>query len=151
MGLLRARIRSAFPRDFVWIIGGAVAATIVVAIGAALVRMRDRRLPRIAAIGGALALGGAYAVIFASGRADVDVVERFHFIEYGLIALLFYRVWENAGDSSTIVRPLLAALMVATCDEWVQWFIPVRVGELADIALDVVAAACGVLFSIALS
>lgn len=72
MGLVRARIRAAFPREFVWIVGGSIAAIVAAGIAAAVSRIEDRRLTRIGAIAAALVLGGAYAVIFASGRADVD-------------------------------------------------------------------------------
>lgn len=148
MGLVRARIRAAFPHQFVWIIGTSIAALIAAGVAGAVMRIRDHRAMRIGAIAAALAVGAFYAITFASGRADVDVVERFHFVEYGVVALLFYRVWQPSRDPSTIALPLLAALVVATCDEWFQWFVPVRVGELADIALDMVAVACGLLFAV---
>ncbi len=76
------------------------------------------------------------------------MVERVHFIEYGLIALLFYRIWKSAGDSSTVILPALAGLLVATLEEWFQWFIPNRVGEARDVLLNLAAIACGLLFSV---
>ncbi len=44
---------------------------------------------------------------------------------------------------------MLAALIVGTCDEWLQWFIPVRVGEMADVFLNLAAILCGLVFSVA--
>lgn len=150
MGLVRARIHSAFPHEFVWIVGGAIGAIVAFATIAALARVRDHRPQRIALIAAALAIGATYALTSASGLAEVDVVERFHFVEYGVLALLFYRVWRPARDPSTFILPLLATLIVATCDEWYQWYVPVRVGELADVVLDMVAVVCGLLFAAAI-
>jgi hypothetical protein len=39
--------------------------------------------------------------------------------------------------------------MVGTCEEWLQWFIPVRVGEMADVFLNLAAILCGLVFSVA--
>jgi hypothetical protein len=51
---------------------------------------------------------------------------------------------------SVLVLPVLAGLLVGTLDEWFQWFIPSRVGEIRDVILDSAAVACGWLFSIGL-
>ena len=75
-------------------------------------------------------------------------MERFHFIEYGLITFLFYRAWRPLEDPSIVILPALAALLVGTADEWLQWFIPNRVGELNDIFLNGIAIACGLVFSL---
>jgi hypothetical protein len=79
---------------------------------------------------------------------EVDAVERVHFVEYGLIAILFYRAWRPRGDASIVMLPLMAGLVVGTIEEWFQWFIPVRIGEARDIALNLAAIACGLLFSL---
>ena len=42
------------------------------------------------------------------------------------------------------------ALFVGTLDEWLQWFIPVRVGEARDVFLNLVAISCGLLFGAAI-
>jgi hypothetical protein len=46
------------------------------------------------------------------------------------------------------VLPFIAGMIVGTADEWLQWFIPNRVGEMADIFLNGVAIACGLVFSL---
>ncbi len=80
-----------------------------------------------------------------------NAVERVHFVEYGLVAFLFYRVLaRQAGDASIVVLPLLASFTVGTFDEWLQWFIPVRVGEAHDVFLNLAAIVCGLLFALAL-
>src|SRR5262249_44267038 len=83
-----------------------------------------------------------------TGNADVDVVERFHFIEYGIIALLFYRAWKRRRDLSTFVLAALCGILVGTIDESFQWFIPLRVGEMRDVFMDALATCCGLLFSL---
>jgi hypothetical protein len=89
-----------------------------------------------------------YSAATATGIPEVDVVQRFHFIEYGLITFLFYRAWRPLEDASVVILPVLAALLVGTADEWLQWFIPNRVGELDDIFLNGIAIACGLVFSV---
>lgn len=150
MGQIRAALQSAFPSQFVSIVGGSVMAALAAAGLAALLRIRERRALRFAAIAVAVVIGAAYTMATATGRPEVDAVERVHFIEYGLIALLFYRVWKRIGDASILVLPLLCAMLVGTLDEWLQWFIPVRVGEARDVVLNVIAIGCGLLFAVAL-
>ena len=78
-------------------------------------------------------------------------MERVHFVEYGLIAVLFYRRLAAApATRSTIVLPILCGFIVGTLDEWLQWFIPYRVGEMHDVLLNFTALVCGLLFGFAL-
>jgi hypothetical protein len=88
-----------------------------------------------------------YSAYRAGPFPEANAVERFHFLQYGLITFLFYRVWRPLGDGGTILLPVLAGLIVGTVEEWFQWFIPVRVGELNDIFLNLVAIGTGLLFS----
>ena len=46
------------------------------------------------------------------------------------------------------VLPLLAGIAVGTLEEWLQWFIPGRVGDMRDVFLNGVAIVCGLLFSV---
>jgi len=148
IGYIRSWIRTQFPGQFVRIIGGVIAVLAVVAMGSAVMRIRERRPLRYAAIVTAILCAVWYSVAEATGNPDVDVVQRFHFVEYGLIAFLFYRGWRALGDPAIIVLPIFAGLIVGTADEWLQWFIPNRVGEMADILLNGVAIGCGLLFSL---
>jgi hypothetical protein len=151
MGQIRAWLRTAFPGEFVAIVQGSVAAAIGAAMLLALVRIRVRRAVRYGALAAALMLGLAYNAVLATGNPETDAVERVHFVEYGLIALVFYSAWRPRGDSSIFILPLLAGIIVGTCEEWFQWFIPVRVGELRDVGLNLVAVSCGLLFSAGVS
>ena len=148
MGQVRAMLRSAFPGHFATVVAGAVAAAVVVAVAIALVRVRDRRAGRYAAIVGAVAVAAAYSLATASGTPDVDAVERVHFVEYGLISLLFYRARRAAADLSMVALPVASGVIVGTLEEWFQWFIPNRVGEARDVLLNLVAIGCGLAFSI---
>jgi hypothetical protein len=145
---IRFWIRSTFPGHFVLVVGGIVVVTIGAAVLAALLRIRERRLVRYGAIAAALVIGGAYSAAIATDNAQANAVERFHFIEYGLVTFLFYRAWRPRGDLSVILLPVLAGLLVGTFEEWFQWFLPVRVGEMRDVFLNLVAIICGLLFAL---
>lgn len=149
IGEIRRAILARFPGQFVRIVGVAVALAIGAALVAAFVRIRDRRAWRYTLIAVALAIAATYAFLSRTGDPQVDAVERFHFVEYGLVTLLFYRAWRPASDLSTFVLPLLAGLLVGTIEEWFQWFIPARVGDVRDVFLNGVAIVCGLLFSVA--
>jgi VanZ family protein len=150
IGELRSAIRARFPGHFVTIVGAAVALATAGALVAAMVRIRDRRPLRYGLIAAALVLAVVYSIESGLGNPESDVVERFHFIEYGVITLLFYRAWRPLGDAGVLALPVLAGLAVGTCDEWFQWFIPARIGEMRDVFLNLAAIISGLLFSLAL-
>ena len=161
---LQARqwIGAAFPQSF----GTIVRAGITIVIGAAMLvalarigrpgrgqradRTLDQRRLRYGALVSALAAGIVFARALRTGNSAIDVVEAFHFVEYGLLACLFYVAWLPLGDGSVVILPLLFGLLVGTLDEWVQWLVPFRVGEIRDVVLNFVAVGCGLLFGIAL-
>jgi VanZ family protein len=145
---IRDWIRATLPGQYATVVTTAVALSVGGALLVALVRIRDRRVLRYGAIVAAMALGTAYALWNAQGIPEVDAVERVHFVEYGLITLLFYRVWRPRGDASMFVLPMLAGIAVGTLEEWLQWFIPGRVGDMRDVFLNVAAIVCGLLFSV---
>lgn len=149
IGGLRSQLRSSFPKQFVWIVGTIIAVLVAAAVVAALARIRERRVARYGAMAASLAGAIAFARWHATGRAEIDVVELFHFVEYGIITLLFYRAWKPVADGSVLILPVLAGLLVGTCEEWLQWFIPVRVGEMNDVFLNLAAILCGLVFSLA--
>ena len=161
MGQLQSFLRrSLSTRNYVLLFGVGVLAAVGVAILIAFVRIRERRLQRFALLLVALVFGGVYMWWTATPYADVNAVERVHFVEYGLIAILFYRAslprrslgegGKPAGDASIVILPLLAGFTVGTFDEWLQWFIPFRVGEAHDVFINLAALVCGLLFAVAL-
>ena len=116
----------------------------------ALWRIHDRKPLRYLLLLLGFASGGSY-ILFTG----LSFAESFHFIEYGLLAVLFYRIWHSEGaagseDWSVLLLPLLAASTAGTFDEWFQWFIPIRVGEARDVLLNAAAAACGLLVAVAI-
>jgi VanZ family protein len=151
MGQLRGVLQAALPTTtYRAVLGSAVLLAVAGAVVAAVVRIRERRARRYGAIALGLAIAVIYARATATGNANVDLVERVHFVEYGLLALLFFRVWRERGDLSTLALPALACIVVAFVDEWFQWFVPGRVGEIRDVALDGVAIASGLLCALGL-
>ena len=147
VGALRSALLAAFPARFQSIVATGIGAAVVVALVVAIIRIRDRRAWRFTGL--AVAIGGAafYARLVATGNLLVDVVEHVHFVEYGLVAWLFYRAWRPLDNGAAIIWPLLAGTFVGIVDESVQWFIPARVGEAHDIFLNTVAVGCGLCFA----
>jgi VanZ family protein len=114
----------------------------VVAVIAALVHIRDARASRYMLVAGGIGVGVAYYFTF-----DPIFTEAFHFAEYGVLAMLFYRAWRYVTDWSILVLPVLAGATVGIADEWFQWFIPFRAGELNDVGINALAAFGGLIFS----
>jgi hypothetical protein len=150
IGQLRGVIREAAGDRFVSLMAAVVGGGAGLAVIYAVARIRHRRAARYAALAAAVSIGLAYAWAARTGNPEVDAVERFHFIQYGLLTILFYRGWRPSSDGSLIILPLLAGLLVGTLEEWLQWFIPARVGEVHDVLLNFVAIGCGLLFSLGL-
>ena len=145
---VRNSLRGTFPDHYILILGGIVGGSLVLALAGAVLSIRDRRWPRYAAIAAALGLGGSYSLLTSSPDPHVAAVERFHFVQYGVITFLLYRAWRPLGDAGVLILPVLAGMLVGTLEEWFQWFIPGRVGVVEDVFLNWVAIACGLLFSI---
>jgi hypothetical protein len=137
---------TAISRVFPSIGLAATALPIAAAVLVAAARVRHRRPLRLTALALSVGAGAVYAV--ADG---LSATESFHFVEYGLLACLVYMAVLPAGDDGALlVLPLLAGMATGILDEWFQWFVPIRAGELRDILLDTAASVCGVLFAISL-
>jgi hypothetical protein len=150
MGELRRWIRLQFPGHFVAIISVALAIAGIAVAAWIVTRIRDRKASRFALIAIALVIAAGYARWSALGVPDSDVVELVHFLEYGAVAWLFYRAWLPIGGSSVLILAFLSAMTVGTFEEWFEWYIPARVGELRDVLLNSVAIGCGLLVSVAI-
>ena len=135
---------AAWPREFRAIAIGATAVPAIAVLLFALLRIRERRASRYLALALGVAIGGGY--IFITG---LSYGESFHFVEYGLLAMLFYRAWRPIDDGSILLLPVLAGALVGTLDEWFQWFVPIRAGEARDVGLNTIAIACGLLVALA--
>jgi hypothetical protein len=150
IGQMRALIQDAFPGHYRLILVSIVAVALAVAVLVAATTIRERRRLRYGLIAAAIAIGTAYSLLTATGVPDVDAVERFHFIEYGLLTLLFFRVWRGLPWRAAAVLSFTSVLLVGTFDEWIQWFVPDRVGEWRDVLLNSVAIGSGLLFALGL-
>ena len=150
IGELRAALRQATGGNFVAVTAAGVLAATGIAIIFALTRIRENRSRRYAALLSAITIAVVYAIASSTGNAEVDAVERFHFIEYGIVTVLFYKAWRPSGDGSQLVMPALSGFIVGTLEEWLQWFVPARVGEARDVLLNSFAIGCGLLFSLGL-
>ncbi len=150
IGQIRGAIQAAFPGQYRLILGAFVVAAIVAGVLYALATVRERRVLRFGLIGAAIVAGTAYSLATATGNATVDAVERFHFAEYGFLALLYHRVWRDRSPAAALLLAFLAVFMVGTLDEGIQWFVPIRVGEWRDVLLNSVAIICGLAFAAAL-
>lgn len=148
VGDIRSAILAAFPLQFQLIVGGATAAAVLAALMIAAFRIRNRRRWRFTGLLVAIAGGVAYGRLVATGNLLVDVVEHVHFIEYGLLAWLFYRAWRPLDSGASIIWSLLAGTLVGIVDESTQAFIPGRVGEAHDIFLNAAAVSCGLCFAV---
>jgi VanZ family protein len=143
VGQARGSIQEALPGHYRNIVLGMVAIGVVGIMAIALTTIRERRLLRYSLLAGAVAGGVVYAYLTRTDNPEVNAVEWFHFVEYGLLTLLFHRVWRETGDLSSLVLPAIAVFVVGTLDEGFQWFVPARVGELRDVFLNLAAIACG--------
>ena len=150
VGQIRSAVKQAFPGQFLLIVGGVIGLGVAAALAAAAWRIRDRRAARYGAIAAAVLIAVGYSAANATEFPESNAVERFHFLQYGLITFLFYRAWRPLGDGAVLVLPVLAGVIVGTVEEWLQWFIPARVGDIRDVALNLVAIISGLLFSLGL-
>ena len=149
LGQFRGWVQEALPGHYRGIVAAIVIGAACAAVVAAVACIRDRRLGRYLLLAAALGIAVAYARATRTGNLDQDLVEQFHFVEYGAVTYLFHRVWRHRADRAALVLPVCAGLVVGILDEWFQWFVPSRVGELRDVAINAVAVACGLLFSLA--
>jgi hypothetical protein len=150
-GEARSQLRSAFPGSFSTIVYALVGATVAAAIVASLWRVRERRAVRFAMLSAAVLAAAAYVRWTGSADPAIRAVETFHFVQYGIITLLFHLAWRHLDDGAAVVLPALAAFIAGIAEEAYQWFLPARVGELRDVWLNAVAIGCGVLASHALA
>jgi hypothetical protein len=150
LGWLRDRLLDLFPLRFVQ----ALAAGFALAVGAVLVgaawRIRERRLWRWGGLALAALLVAAQVGLFATGNARVDAVERVHVLLYGAAAALWYRALLPAGGRGALPQAWLATALVGLADEWVQWLVPLRIGDVRDVGLNLGAAATGLVFAASL-
>ncbi|MBN1424246.1 VanZ family protein [Candidatus Fermentibacteria bacterium] len=83
----------------------------------------------------------AYAYMLL--RLDL-AVERLHYIEYGLVAVLALRAFEvQTRDWAAYLLACLYVLGLGLLDEAIQWILPTRVGEFRDVNINLTAGVLG--------
>ncbi len=162
VGEIRGALQTAFPGYYRLIIGVIVVVSTTAGVAAAVAQLGRRGRGAAGAPSASLSLGMRYALVVVAVAVaaayagslfrrdpDVALVESFHFVQYGLIACLFYRALRQRPDAGGILGAACAGLAVGVADEWMQWFVPGRVGELHDVWLNASAVGCGLLIAVA--
>ncbi len=150
IGPLRDVIKRVLGDAFTPVIGLGVGLTVLAAVGWGVRHVRERRLQRVGLMSLAVLLFVGYAAVMRTGVPDVDAVERIHFVEYGLVATLFYRAMAGMPLRLVVPLTLLIGVLVGIGEEWLQWLVPTRVGDVRDVFLNLYALGCGLLFAIGL-
>jgi len=150
-GEARRALASTLPGQYLAIVNGFVALAGVFVVVAAVRRIRHGWVWRVTCLATAAVIAAVFTALTGSDVPAVAAVEHFHFVQYGVITGLFYRAWRHRQDVTSLLWPLAVAMVCGTLEEWWQWFLPARVGELDDVLLNVVAIVCGLLVSVALA
>ena len=147
---IRQALLEAWPAGYVPVLAGVVAVTGLALVAFSLRSMGDRSWPRLTALAVAVGLAVTSGVALRTGVANVDVVEAFHFVEYSALTLLFAWALARPAGGWAWLWAAYAALAVGAVDEWTQWFVPGRTGEIRDVAINGIAITCGLLLAWAL-
>lgn len=147
LGTVRDQVLDRLPASFLDFALFAFGILLAGLLLAGVARIRRYRALRYAGIALCALLVWLQMVGFATDIPEVDVVERIHILEYGLLSLLFYRGLRPLGGVSSFLLAILSATLVGLCDEWLQWLVASRVGDVRDIGLNASAAGTGALFA----
>jgi VanZ family protein len=150
IGDLRLALLRAFPRHYVAIVSSGVVLGGVAVLAVCVRALRDDRPRRIGILGLSVLLAAVSFALLRSGNPNVDAVEAFHFVEYGVLTLLFFSFERPGARGEAYVEAALATMAVGIADEWFQWFVPGRAGEWHDVLFDLLATGCGLLLCLAL-
>jgi len=150
VGALRAALLERWPAAYIPVLASTVALCGLGLLAFTMLRLRRRSWRRLVAIVGAVAISVTCAAAMRTGDTNVDVVEAFHFTEYSALTLLFAWAVGPLARGAAWAWAGYAAVLVGALDEWLQWFVPGRTGEVRDVAMNAVAAGCGLLLAAAL-
>ncbi|MEM1176910.1 MAG: VanZ family protein [Acidobacteriota bacterium] len=153
MGLLRDVLFSALGGSALKVLGGALALLGLAVMIATVLSIRDRRAPRYGLLAAVAVLLLIQTFVLGSGHAKVDLVEKVHIFQYGALAVLLYWALLPANrivGPAILGLPLLWATLVGVGEESVQGFFRFRVADIRDVALNSIAACCGVFLALAL-
>ena len=118
------------------LIAYAVIAFVLGSIVASIVILR-RRQPPIGSADLLWLIGVAAVVAIWTHNLMGQPEEAVHFLEYGVLGVLLYRVFEDrVPDPTVYVAATLAGLFAGTVDEIIQWLVPGRFWDFRDIILN---------------
>ncbi|MDY7091925.1 MAG: hypothetical protein SX243_03050 [Acidobacteriota bacterium] len=145
LGQVRDTLLDAFGEGFVRWLSALLALVLVLVVGVGLWRIRDRRKLRYGLLALVVGLIALETLVAGSGIPRVDVVEKVHFVQYGLLAAALHWALLPRRDLSGPLLAMLGITAAGTLEEWVHWWSPQRVGEMGDVGLNVYAGFCGLL------
>ncbi len=70
--------------------------------------------------------------------------ERVHFLQYAVLGIMIFKLFSPASSINRLILSSTAVLLVGAIDETIQWFLPNRVGDLKDVALNFIGGVLGV-------
>ena len=128
VGEIRSALQTSFPDEYRFVVGAMVTLCAAAAVAWAVAGVR--RPPhatssratvslrvRYTLVTAAVAIASAYAGSLFIRDPDVALVESFHFVEYGVVAWLFYKAWRGRPDVSGVVYAACAGVAVGVADE----------------------------------
>ena len=150
---LRDLVFSIFSGRGLLILAGFVIATLGIPLIVGFLRIREHRGWRYAGLGVvALALWiqirGIHQDLPGTIRTQVALVEQAHIVFYGGLAFLLVRAFRHLGIVQASALSLVLTTWAGVVDEFVQFLVPSRTGEIRDIGINATAAATGVLFGL---
>lgn len=119
------------------------AAFILIGIAALYFIFRKQRTKhRIISLTGIVLLAAIYYAILPNLKYSVEKV---HFLEYGFLPFLLIRyLRRSVKDIMIFLYTILLIYLAGLGDETVQWLTPDRVGEIADVKINVYAGLIGI-------
>ena len=131
------RAREAFVAHWpAELIAYAVIAVVLGSLAATVISLRRRQF-QIVRADLVWLIGVAAVVVVWIRRLMGQPEEAVHFLEYGVLGVLLYRVLEDrVPDPTVYVAATLAGLLVGTVDEIIQWLVPGRFWDFRDIILN---------------
>ncbi len=111
------------------------------------VQLLRRRPSRWIGLALFLLLFGVVFVLLKGPNPLVGLVEKVHLLEYSLLGVLFWWAFHRRLAGPQIyVHGLLFTVLAGLLDEYVQHLLPLRVGEIRDVWINLVAGALGLLY-----
>ncbi|MEM6792878.1 MAG: VanZ family protein [Acidobacteriota bacterium] len=154
LALARDALLKAFPSGGLKALAAALGLSALGAIGWGLSRIEDRRALRYGGLALAVALLVLQRWTSRSGLASVDIVEKVHIVQYGLLVILFYRALLPSRPLATpagLLLPILWTGLAGLAEESVQGFFQLRTGDVRDVWLNYFSGTVGLLFYLSIA